>query len=166
MNAEGRWQGQADPSLSVRGRAQARALAARLASEPLEAVVTSDLRRAAETAAALAAPRALTPVVHRGLRELHVGAWSGLTHAEIERRWPEPYRRFRAGDLELRAGGGESRRELRERALRALADVAQRWPDGLVAVVTHAGVLRTLAPEARLANAGTLRLDAGALLGR
>jgi probable phosphoglycerate mutase len=164
-NALGRWQGQADPPLSDAGREAARALALRLADEArgCTALLTSDLRRARETAEILGAAWALAPEPWPALREADVGAWSGHRHAEIEARWPDEYRRFRAGDLELRPGGGESRRALRARALAALRAMEARFGAGPVALVTHRGFLSALAPGLALENAGTLWLDSAAL---
>jgi len=156
-NAEGRWQGQADPGLSGRGRVQAAELAGRLAAERIEIVVASDLERAAETARIVAAALGLVPHLDARLREHHVGAWSGLTHAEIATRWPEDYARFRAGDADLRPGGGESRRELAARAIRAAAELAAEHPDRRLAFVSHAGFLRALVPGLVLPNAALWR---------
>ena len=150
-NAEGRWQGQADPPLSDAGRKAARALAERLPTG-LVRLVSSDLARSAETATLLGERLGLEPVFDARLREWDVGDWSGLPHDEIVRRHPDEYRRVRAGDLTLRPGGGESRAELRERVLAALDDYGRRGPAGTVGVVTHGGVIRTLIPDARIEN--------------
>jgi len=156
-NAEGRWQGQADPPLSPRGREQARAAAPRLAGRGVEVVVASDLRRAAETADLLAGALGLEVRLDPRLRELHVGAWSGLPHAEIAARWPRDLARFRAGDPDVRPGGGESRRALRARVAPCLDEWAARHPIARVAVVTHGGVIRVLTGE-RVGNAEDVRL--------
>lgn len=151
-NAAGRWQGQADPGLSARGREQARGLGTRLAGEAVEALVASDLERAAETARIAARALGLEARLDPRLREHDVGAWSGLTHAEIAARWPDDYARFRAGDTELRPGGGESRRMLAARVARAAAELAAEHAGRLV-LVTHAGWLRALVPGLALGNA-------------
>jgi probable phosphoglycerate mutase len=156
MNAAGLWQGQADPPLSEEGRRQAGALARTLA--PIDLLVTSDLRRARETADILAAAVGAPVAPEPGLRELDVGAWSGLPHAEIATRWPAEHARFRAGDPGVRPGGGESRAMLRARVTAALRRWTARHPDGQLALVTHLGVLRVLAPGLVLPNAGTVRL--------
>lgn len=86
-NADGRWQGQADPPLTDLGRAQARHAARSLGV--VDAIVASDLQRAAETAAIIAEELGVGPLVlEPGLRERDAGEWSGLTRAEIERDWP------------------------------------------------------------------------------
>jgi probable phosphoglycerate mutase len=158
-NAAGRWQGQADPPLSELGRAQAARLAERLAGAGVALLAASDLARARETAEIVGARLGLSPRLDPALREHDVGAWSGLTHAEIERRWPEDLARFLAGDLALRPGGGESRLALRARVRSAVARLAEGAP-GPFAVVSHLGVLLALAPAARAAPGELLRLDA------
>ncbi len=166
-NALGRWQGQADPPLSEAGRRAADALAEQLAGEigRCAGLVTSDLIRARETAGILARRWTLEPETWPALREADIGSWSGRVSAEIAVLWPEEYRRFRAGDPELRPGGGESRRALRERALAAVRALEERFEGAPVVVVTHLGWLRALAPGLQLDNAGTLWLDSATLDG-
>jgi probable phosphoglycerate mutase len=164
-NALGRWQGQADPPLSAAGRSAAERLAERLAGElgDCAAIVSSDLLRARETAGILGRVLGHEPEHWPLLREADIGSWSGRATGEIEALWPDDYRRFRAGDPELRPGGGESRRALRERALAGVRALARRFGAGPVVVVTHLGWIRSLAPGLVLENAGTLWLDSAAL---
>jgi probable phosphoglycerate mutase len=157
-NVERRWQGQGDPPLSETGRAQAAALAEQLADAEIEGIVASDLRRAAETAQILAARLGVVMQLDARWREHDVGAWSGLTHAEIATRWPEDLARFRAGDLDVRLGGAETRRELIARSALALAAVRAAHPGRRIAIVTHRGVIRALDADADLANCGIWRL--------
>jgi len=156
-NAEGRWQGQADPPLSALGRVQAEELAEALAGAGIALLAASDLARARETAAIVGARLGLAPVLEPALREHDVGAWSGLTRAEVEARWPEELARFRAGDLAFAPGGGESRLVLRARVHAALARLEVRAA-GPLALVSHLGVLRALDPDAHVAPGGLLRL--------
>ncbi len=148
-NALGLWQGQADPSLSTRGRAQALRAAAALSEQgaAFDQVVSSDLRRAAETAdllrRALGVPGGVKLDV--GLREFDVGRWSGLTRVEIEARWP--------GQLEAVASGavpgppgGETNLAFRERAVLAVQTLAAS--EGRLLVVAHGGVIRAIAAAA------------------
>lgn len=166
-NALGLWQGQADPPLSEVGRLEAKALGEQLRDEaaPLGALLTSDLLRARETAALLGAALGLEPEPWPALREADVGLWSGRASAEIARLWPEDYARYRAGDPELRPGGGECRRALRTRAEHAVRALERRFGGKRVAVVTHLGFLRALRPGLVLANAGTFWLHTGELSG-
>src|SRR6185437_7371482 len=88
-NREQRWQGWADPPLNETGRAQARQLAEELRGVPFDAVYSSDLRRAHETALIVAEPHGVPVIADERLREVDVGSWSGLLHAEVEERYPE-----------------------------------------------------------------------------
>jgi broad specificity phosphatase PhoE len=146
-NAAGRWQGHGDPPLSDRGVAQADALARELASESIDALVSSDLRRAAETAAILGRARGLQPELNPRLRELDIGDWEGLTRDQIERKAGDALRRFDAGDLEVRPGGGENLREMERRAFAVVSELVEAHPGRHLAVVTHLGVIRALLGE-------------------
>ncbi len=164
MNRERRWQGQANPPLSSEGLAQASALAEQLASRaaaeaPIEALFASDLERAARTAGVVGQVLGLEPRLLVGLRERDVGAWSGLRHPEIEARWPDELRAFRAGDVDVRPGGGECQREFAARVKAAFDEVQHAAPAHRVAVVTHLGVLRVWRPGIRLGNTEHFWLD-------
>jgi probable phosphoglycerate mutase len=142
-NLHGRWQGQADPPLSAEGEAQARAGAASVGHVDL--VLSSDLARARRTACLLAPGREVVEVA--GLRELDVGAWSGLTRAEIETVWPGLLERFDAGELAA-APGGEGRGGFEARVAAGWSEVGRRVAAAganRVLVVAHGGVIRALA---------------------
>jgi broad specificity phosphatase PhoE len=125
-NAAGRLQGHTDTPLNELGRRQALALADELAGDGIEAVYSSDLARASETARIVAERLGLPVVLDPDLREKDWGTWEGLTGAERER-------------VEL---VGETTEAHRERTLRALRSIAARHPDGRVLVVTHGGSMR------------------------
>ena len=146
-NAADRWQGHGDPPLSDRGRAQANALARELARETIDVLVSSDLRRAAETAAILGEAWGLQPEPTPRLRELDLGDWEGLTRDQIERKAGDALRRFDAGDLDVRPGGGENLREIAQRAFSVVTELVDAHPGGRLAVVTHLGVIRALLGE-------------------
>ena len=88
-NLQQRWQGHTDTPLNETGRKQARALAEELAGEPIDAVFSSDLIRAHETARLIAVPRGLGVTALRDLRERHFGSVEGLTTDEVFARYPE-----------------------------------------------------------------------------
>ena len=124
-NAEGRFQGQADPPLNAAGRAQARAVAARLTGVSFAAAYASDLRRVADTAAAVMQGRQPPVTTLAELREKQFGDWEGITFQEAEARDPERYRRiFRVASYDgvTAPPGGESDCQLLQR----LAGVAER----------------------------------------
>lgn len=135
-NADGRWQGQADPPLSALGEEQAIAAVDQL--DEIDVVYASDLVRAARTAEILAEQLGVDLVVDARLRERHAGEWQGFTRDEIEAEWPGY---LAAGD---RPPGWESDDRVVVRALEALAAIARAHPDGVVLLVTHGGIVRTL----------------------
>jgi broad specificity phosphatase PhoE len=126
-NAEGRLQGQIDRPLSDFGRRQARQLGETLEGEELEAIYSSDLARARETAEIVAERLGLPVELDSDLREKDWGTWEGLTPVERDR-------------VEF---VGESTQAHQERTLRALTRISARHPGGgTVLVVTHGGSMR------------------------
>jgi broad specificity phosphatase PhoE len=152
-NAQGRWQGHGDPSLTELGRAQAREAGAQLASAGIERIVSSDLARAFETAQLVAAALGLAVERDALWRERDIGIWTGLTRDEIAARWPRDYAHFRSHHADARPGGGESDAMLRARAHAALAALRARHSGECVLVVAHRGIARMLAPATPLGNA-------------
>jgi probable phosphoglycerate mutase len=144
-NAEGRWQGWADPPLSPLGREQAAEAARRLRPDGFSAVAASDLRRARHTAELIAAGLGLSGEIHTdsGLREYDLGAWSGLTRAEIEADWPAELAGWRHGRVDS-APGGEARDAFLGRLIAATGRVAATFPGRSVLVISHGGAIGTL----------------------
>jgi 2,3-bisphosphoglycerate-dependent phosphoglycerate mutase len=127
-NREGRFQGHADPPLNEAGRKQAERLAEALEDERPDAVYASDLRRAFETAEIVAERLGLPVGREKGLREIDVGSWQGLTREQIDRRdWD-----------------GETYEQHRERVVGALRQIGAKHPRGRVVVVAHGGCLRRI----------------------
>jgi broad specificity phosphatase PhoE len=136
-----RYQGRTDLPLSLRGRAEAQQLADRLRAVRLDAIYSSPLRRAQETAAVLAADRCPISVeIDERAIELSYGDWEGKRHADIEGGEAEALRLWAAGMIA--APGGESRISLVRRVSRFLDEVVGQ---GTVAVVTHKEVIRAAA---------------------
>ncbi len=135
-NVERRVQGHTDRPLTANGEAQARALAAELRDERLDAVYASDLVRARETARAVAAEHGLEVEELPELREKHFGTWEGLLDTEIRERFPDAS----TGPW----GDSETSEEVSERILAALHEIARRHPEGRVLVVSHGGPLRAV----------------------
>ncbi|ASU83078.1 histidine phosphatase family protein [Nocardiopsis gilva YIM 90087] len=151
-NTEKRFQGQTDIPLNDTGMAQARSAAALLARLRPDAIIASDLRRAADTADCLAARTGLTVEHDKGLRERYGGSWEGLTTAEIHERWPEENARMAIPDGEDLQAVGE---RVQEAIVRGLASVPE---NGLLVVASHGAALRAginrmlgLPPELRQA---------------
>jgi broad specificity phosphatase PhoE len=141
-NRTNRWQGFADRPLTDLGRRQAIELAARLEETELDAVYSSDLQRARQTAEIVAGSKRLAVQTVRDLREVDVGSWSGLTRAEAEARYPEDYARWLQG-----AEGwhdGETYDQLGERVVRAVQRIAKEHDGQRVLVVAHGGTIRAI----------------------
>jgi phosphoserine phosphatase len=141
-NRDRRWQGHADRPLTDLGREQARALADRLAATDLDAVYSSDLERARETAAIIAEPHRLPVRELSDLREVDVGSWSGLTRAEAEERFPDAFRRWTEGEEGW--ADGETYEQLSERVVGAVLAIAARHPRDRVLLVAHGGSIRAV----------------------
>ena len=134
-------QGQLDVELDDTGRAQAVAVAPRLAAFEPVAIVSTDLRRAADTAAPLAALTGLPIHLDQRLRERSFGDWQGLHGTEIAERYPAEHARWRAGQ-EVDGCAVEGTDELAKRASEALEDAATEAPEGTVVVFSHGGTSR------------------------
>lgn len=141
-NAEERWQGQTDVPLSASGREEVRLVAARLAGERFDRVLASDLQRAHETARGIA-PHADVEL-DRALREMHLGAWCGLLHREVQERFPDELRALQRGEDRRIGGDGETVVELAARVTAAVARIERESAGARVLIVTHGGVIRAL----------------------
>ncbi len=164
-NAAGLVQGRGlDPDLNATGRAQAEALARRLAGVPLAAVYTSTQKRAQQTAEPTLAAHPGTPLVVRaGLDEMHWGVHEGraYTHGHGDEAMATDYdtlnRRWTAGETSVRVSGGESPDEVWARVRPVLEEIGAAAPDGNVLVVSHRRLLRVLLAGA-LPGAGLARM--------
>jgi broad specificity phosphatase PhoE len=140
-NLDERNQGWADIPLDAVGHEQAEALGRRLSGVHFDAIYSSPLLRARQTAEAVAAARAPNGLPLRfdeRLRERNLGEWTGLTFDEARARWPERFER----DWRIHgAPGGEDQASLIARATAALDACLADYPDGILAVVSHGGTL-------------------------
>jgi probable phosphoglycerate mutase len=143
-NVATRIQGQLDIALNETGHRQARRLAAALADEALDAVYSSDLARARETAQAVARHAGLEVRADTGLRERGFGVFEGLTFTEIEQRFPDSARRWRQRDASFGPDGGETLQAFYQRAVASVATLAAQHRGQHIAVVAHGGVLDAL----------------------
>ena len=141
-NAGGRVQGQADVPLNQLGHRQAAEAARLLLRLRPSAIVASDLRRAADTAAALSTLTGLPVRPDPRLRERHFGAWQGMMMADIARSRPEEHARWRAG-ADVVGDGIETLDDLGKRVADALQHAADLGsPGGTVVVATHGAAAR------------------------
>ena len=140
-NRDQRWQGHSDTRLNEAGREQARRLAETL--DGIDAVYSSDLARARETAEIAAARLGIEVRIDERLRERSFGAWEGLTIEEIEERYREAHDRWRSGEGPG-ADDAEAFDAFAARVHSFLDDVLRRHPDETVLVVGHGGSIRVI----------------------
>jgi probable phosphoglycerate mutase len=141
-NAENRFCGSTDVPLSEAGRRQAKSLAERLNSIPFEALYSSPLKRALETARVISASVGLQPIPDARLVELDYGQWEGKTLAEIMENDPKTFRAWDANPAQVAPPGGESGLEAQQRVVSFLDFLAAKHPQGDVLVVLHKTVCR------------------------
>jgi 2,3-bisphosphoglycerate-dependent phosphoglycerate mutase len=152
-NAEGRVQGQSDVALSEFGRSQSAAVAEALAEKSLDALYSSPLRRAMETAEVVARRTGLPIQTDPRLKEVNAGIFQDRLRADLQREFPEELSRWTSEDLDYVIPGGESRRQLIARGRAALEAIARENLQH-VAVIAHGRLLTValknlvgLAPE-------------------
>ena len=139
-NASRVFQGQSGRGLNKRGQAQAARLAERLARNPPDRIVASDLERAFETASIVGAAAGLPVEKETDLRAVDVGTWTGKGYDEVKELYPEEWSAWDRG-LDIRRGGGETYGELAERMDRAIAKVSAGG--GRALLVSHGGAIKS-----------------------
>jgi len=144
-NAERRFGGHTATPLSARGRNQAEATARTLKSESITAIYSSDLARAMDTAKPLANMTGLTVQGTSAFRERDVGVMEGLTFEDAAQQHPEQYAALLRRDFEYVLSGGESYRQLLDRARQKLDEIIEEHRGGKIAVFSHTGTICILA---------------------
>ncbi|HET6815819.1 MAG TPA: bifunctional RNase H/acid phosphatase [Mycobacteriales bacterium] len=147
LSIEGRFSGRGDPELTEKGWAQARAAAARFAGRDITAVVSSPLRRAAQTASAVAEAVGRVVVIDDDLAETDFGKWEGHSWAEIQSQWPDALGRWLA-DPAVAPPGGESFLDTFARVARARERLAAAYSAGTIVVVSHVTPIKSLLRDA------------------
>jgi broad specificity phosphatase PhoE len=147
-NRERRYQGWTDTGLSETGRAQAEAAARLLAEQPLKAIWASPLRRAHDTALAIAAPLGLPVQCSDAFREMRFGRWEGLTASEVQGRFPDEYRAWHETPHLASWPGAETLADVRRRALGGLDELRAVHRGETVGLVAHGVTCRVLILEA------------------
>jgi alpha-ribazole phosphatase len=140
----GRFCGQSDPDLNEQGRQQLAGLVNRLSQDAIRRVYTSDLRRARQTAEAIARHFGVGLHVRPGLREIDFGLWEGLSWSEIEVRDPVLARNWVEEFPNSTAPCGESFQQFESRVRRETAFLLGEAANSPIAVVTHAGFVRVV----------------------
>lgn len=154
-NAANIWQGHRDTELSAIGREQATATAPVLAAYRPSVIVSSDLRRAADTARAVADLVGVPVRLDSRFREVHVGQWQGMSHAVVQARYGGVLEAIDRGDDVRKGVTGETRAELAVRVTEALDELVGGLGPGQTALVVAHGV------SGRVAAAALVGLDQG-----
>ncbi|MBO5790887.1 MAG: histidine phosphatase family protein [Lentisphaeria bacterium] len=141
-NAANTLQGQSDVPLNEKGLHQAELVGARLRKKHFDAIVSSDLSRAALTACAIADGRPVeyTPL----LREWDLGEWVGLSWDEVAEKFPGEAAMFKSGNPDALVSGGESRREFHARAAKIVQWLCDEYKGKEVLCVSHGGIIRAI----------------------
>lgn len=151
LSGERRFSGAGPADLTPAGVEQAQAAARQmLARSDIDAIASSPLPRARQTADVVAGVLGLPVVTVDGFRETDFGAWEGYTFAEVRERWADELNAWLA-DPAVAPPGGESFAATAERVGEARDSVVERYPEGTVLVVSHVTPIKTLVRQALLA---------------
>lgn len=143
-NVTNRWQGWADCALNDVGMAQAQAVSRWLTGERIDALYSSDLRRALQTAWAIGEPHGLQPIADADLRGRKAGQFEGLFEDQVLALAPTWQRDRTADHWGWAPPGGETLRQVLERNLMVIDRLRQEHAGHTVAAVTHEGPVRVL----------------------
>jgi broad specificity phosphatase PhoE len=136
-NLEGRYQGQSDVPLNENGLAQARSLIETLNGQKFDAIYSSDLMRAQQTAEPIAKILSITTRIEPRLREINQGEWEGVLVDDIKTRYAKIWSQRTVDPANVRPPGGETVREVATRVYAALDDLARLFPTGHLLIVSH-----------------------------
>lgn len=139
------YQGSTDIPLNERGKEQARCLSRFWQDIQIDSIYSSTLSRARETAEIIAAPHHLDVTSYDALQEANFGDWEGHTYKEIQTKWPGEIEAFYASEGTMRARGGESFIDVRDRIVPQTKEILAHHKDGdTVVIVSHGAAIRCL----------------------
>ncbi len=143
-NRQGLFRGRYDFPLNEVGIEQAESLARELKDVNLDAIYSSPLSRAIQTAKAICEGRDIDPIVEQGFNNIHLGSWEGRPKAEIAEEYPSQFRLWRTEPEKLRMEGAETLEKVQARAVKALARITEERMGEGFAVLTHRAVIKPL----------------------
>jgi len=141
---EDRFAGSTDVELSNQGKSQAALLSRRLARSHIDAIYSSDMKRAIDTASAIGARHTCKVATDREFREIDHGHWEGQVHSDIEKKFPEEYAHWASDPFNNAPPGGESGKSVLERSLPALQRLVATHPDKTILLVSHKATNRLM----------------------
>lgn len=136
-NLEGRWQGSSEVPLNATGREEVERIAADLVLRRIDAVYSSPLSRSLDTARAIAQRQGLEVWPDARLREIGLGRWEGMLSGQIAGEYPALHRQWCVDPRPVRPPGGETIREVHDRVVAAVEEIAYRHSGGVLCLVTH-----------------------------
>ncbi|TDX52984.1 alpha-ribazole phosphatase [Orenia marismortui] len=142
-NKAGRFQGNKDIELNSAGRKQAEKLGKGLADEKIDAIYSSNLSRAYETAQILSQEHGLEVKSYSSLQEINFGVWEGLTFDEIMSEYEDEFRNWQSSSSN-RPPQGESLEDVRERVVKKIKEIIANHREETIAIVAHGGVNKIL----------------------
>lgn len=142
-NVEHRWQGHLDVPLNKNGLYQAQSLAKYLQNEPIDAIYASDLKRAYDTAQAIADAKQMKVVADARLREINLGVFQGLTNRQIQEAYPYEKMQW-DNNNKFSPAEGESRYQVQERAHQAWQEITNQADIHTIVLLSHGGTIRML----------------------
>jgi alpha-ribazole phosphatase len=145
-NIARRYQGHSDVPLNETGQKQAKALSDRFSTQHIDAIYSSDLSRATETASAILQKSGYNPDLHPDarLREVNFGDWEGMTYNEIKEKYPKALLERENDIYKSAPPNGETLEQLTMRVQSLLAELLAKHENQTVLAVAHGGVLRVL----------------------
>lgn len=141
---EFRFRGRVDIPLTDLGVSQAQTTGVKLSTEQIFTVYSSPLKRARDTAKAIAKFHDLEVKDHSGFIDLDFGTWEGKRHEKIQQEWPEEYTRWKNQPNSMKFSKGETLPIVRDRVENALSNLASNHLNETIVVVTHGAVLRVI----------------------
>ena len=143
-NATETFRGRTEVALNDTGMKQAKALGSYLAKEKIDIIYSGPLRRAVDTAKAIAAEQNLEVNTVENLTDFNYGDWQGISRKEVERNDPELYRDWLDTPEQVKVPGGESLEDVRNRAIPFIEDAVMRCGDGKIVLATHRVVIKVV----------------------
>ncbi len=144
-NREERFRGQLDVPLNKTGLAQARTTGRWVAKkwQPV-AIYSGPLSRTVKTAEQIASHFSLPVLLHQGLIDINYGEWQGLTPDEVRERWPDELHTWYTQPEKATIPGGESLVDMRARGMDAVNEIAPRYPEQTIVLVSHNAINRII----------------------
>jgi broad specificity phosphatase PhoE len=137
------FRGRADVDLNENGKKQAALLSTCLAKTKIEVIYTSPLKRALDTAKAIAGRHTLEVQISDGLNDLDFGEWEGLTVPQVKNKYEKLFSEWSEHPAEVRLPGGETLDDVRHRSMALVGEIIKKH-SGTVALVTHRVVIKVL----------------------